>query len=101
VAARITDRLSLVTGSAQMAAGYVNVLATHASAPDFHLGTAHAGIGNGFPHHATSTHAVESVPHDLTSVGSGIVELLLKDGCSRGAAADVTVVAGHTPAGHT
>ncbi|MEU5919487.1 MFS transporter [Streptomyces sp. NPDC047141] len=101
VAARITDRLTLVTGSALMAAGYVIVLATHASAPLFLLGTALAGLGNGFLQHSTRTLAVESVPHDRTSVGSGINELIINVGGSLGAAAVLTVFAGHTAAGHT
>ncbi|WP_328940844.1 MFS transporter [Streptomyces sp. NBC_00250] len=101
VAARLTDRLTLVTGSVLMAVGYGVVLATHSSAPLFLCGTALAGLGNGFLQHSTRTLAVESVPHDRTSVGSGINELLISVGGSLGAAAILTVFAGHTPAGHT
>ncbi|MFF8376111.1 MFS transporter [Streptomyces sp. NPDC015661] len=99
VAARITDRLTLVTGSALMAVGYGTVLAVHTSAPLFFLGTALAGLGTGFLQHSTRTLAVESVPHDRTSVGSGINELIINVGGSLGAAAVLTVFAGHTPAG--
>ncbi|AJF68775.1 hypothetical protein SVTN_35070 [Streptomyces vietnamensis] len=101
VAARISDRLTLVTGSGLMAVGYVIALAAHASAPVFLFGTALAGLGSGFLQHSTRTLAVESVPHDRTSVGSGINELLINVGGSLGAAAVLTVFAGHTPAGHT
>ncbi|MEU1232336.1 MFS transporter [Streptomyces sp. NPDC005828] len=98
VAARITDRLTLVTGSALMAVGYGTVLAVHTSAPLFFLGTGLAGLGTGLLQHSTRTLAVESVPHDRTSVGSGINELLINVGGSLGAAAVLTVFAGHTRA---
>ncbi|MFJ6406873.1 MFS transporter [Streptomyces hydrogenans] len=101
VAARLTDRLTLVTGSALMAVGYGIVLVAHSSAPPFLLGTALAGLGNGFLQHSTRTLAVESVPHDRTSVGSGINELIINVGGSLGAAAVLTVFTHHTTAGHT
>ncbi|MFF4010919.1 MFS transporter [Streptomyces sp. NPDC001717] len=99
VAAAVTDRLTLVTGSLLMAAGYVLSLSFHGDLALFLAGTAVAGLGTGFLQHSTRTLAVESVPHDRTSVGSGINELLINVGGSIGAAAVLTVFASRTPAG--
>ncbi|MFD3992730.1 MFS transporter [Streptomyces sp. NPDC058583] len=101
VAAAISDRLTLATGSLLMAAGYLASLAWHGSMPLFLTGTAVAGLGIGFLQHSTRTLAVESVPHDRTSVGSGINELLINVGGSVGAAIVLTVFAARTPAGET
>ncbi|MFD0150471.1 MFS transporter [Streptomyces sp. NPDC055721] len=101
VAAAISDRLTLCAGSLLMAAGYLASLAWHGSMPLFLTGTAVAGLGIGFLQHSTRTLAVESVPHDRTSVGSGINELLINVGGSVGAAIVLTVFAGRTPAGET
>ncbi|MCM1966538.1 MFS transporter [Streptomyces sp. G1] len=101
VAAAVTDRLTLVAGSLLMAAGYATVLAFHADQALFLAGTAVAGLGTGFLQHSTRTLAVECVPRDRTSVGSGINELLINIGGSLGAAAVLTVFAAHTPAGRT
>ncbi|MEU4272565.1 MFS transporter [Streptomyces sp. NPDC026092] len=99
VAAAISDRLTLVAGSVLMAVGYLVSLTWHTSMLPFLAGTAVAGIGTGFLQHSTRTLAVESVPHDRTSVGSGINELLINVGGSLGAAAVLTVFAARTPAG--
>ncbi|MDV5148963.1 MFS transporter [Streptomyces sp. SBC-4] len=101
VAAAISDRLTLCAGSLLMAAGYLASLAWHGSMPLFLTGTAVAGLGIGFLQHSTRTLAVESVPHDRTSVGSGINELLINVGGSVGAAIVLTVFAARTPAGET
>ncbi|MDD9375464.1 MFS transporter [Streptomyces sp. ZAF1911] len=101
VAAAVTDRLTLVAGSLLMAAGYAMVLAFHGDQALFLAGTAVAGLGTGFLQHSTRTLAVECVPRDRTSVGSGINELLINIGGSLGAAAVLTVFAAHTPAGRT
>ncbi|MFB6550834.1 MFS transporter [Streptomyces sp. NPDC056405] len=98
VAARITDRLTLVTGSALMAAGYAGALVAHSSLGLFLATTVVAGVGIGFLQHSTRTLAVELVPHDQTSVGSGINELLINVGGSLGAAAVLAVSARATPA---
>ncbi|MFF9011464.1 MFS transporter [Streptomyces sp. NPDC014870] len=99
VAAALSDRLTLVAGSLLMAIGYLVSLTWHTSMLPFLLGTAVAGVGTGFLQHSTRTLAVESVPHDRTSVGSGINELLINVGGSLGAAAVLTVFAARTPAG--
>ncbi|GGZ93344.1 MFS transporter [Streptomyces subrutilus] len=99
VAAAVSDRLTLVAGSVLMAAGYLVALACHADALPFLAGTAVSGLGSGLLQHSTRTLAVESVPHDRTSVGSGINELLINVGGSIGAAAVLTVFAARTPAG--
>lgn len=99
VAAAVTDRLTLVSGSLLMAAGYLVSLTCHAHQAPFLAGTAVAGLGTGFLQHSTRTLAVESVPHERTSVGSGINELLINVGGSIGAAAVLTVFAARTPAG--
>ncbi|MEV7520342.1 MFS transporter [Streptomyces sp. NPDC091371] len=99
VAAAITDRLTLVTGSLLMAAGYLLSLSFHGDLAVFLAGTAVAGLGTGFLQHSTRTLAVECVPRDRTSVGSGINELLINVGGSLGAAAVLTVFASRTPAG--
>ncbi|MEU8528765.1 MFS transporter [Streptomyces sp. NPDC048629] len=99
VAAAISDRLTLCAGSLLMAAGYLVSLTWHGSMLPFLAGTAVAGLGAGFLQHSTRTLAVESVPHDRTSVGSGINELLINVGGSIGAAAVLTVFAARTPAG--
>ncbi|MFI5865452.1 MFS transporter [Streptomyces sp. NPDC051546] len=101
VAAAVTDRLTLAAGSLLMAAGYAAVLAFHGEQALFLTGTAVAGLGTGFLQHSTRTLAVECVPRDRTSVGSGINELLINIGGSLGAAAVLTVFAAHTPAGRT
>ncbi|GAA3507233.1 MFS transporter [Streptomyces showdoensis] len=101
VAARLSDRRTLVGGSLLMAAGYGLDLLAHGTAAPFLLGTALAGFGTGLLQHSTRTLAVESVPHERTSVGSGINELLINVGGSLGAAAVLTVFAARTPAGHT
>ncbi|MFE1905552.1 MFS transporter [Streptomyces gardneri] len=101
VAAAISDRLTLCAGSLLMAAGYFASLTWHGSMPLFLTGTAVAGLGIGFLQHSTRTLAVESVPHDRTSVGSGINELLINVGGSVGAAIVLTVFAARTPAGET
>lgn len=100
VAAALSDRLTLVTGSLLMATGYLVSLTCHTDQLLFLAGTAVAGLGTGFLQHSTRTLAVESVPHDQTSVGSGINELLINVGGSIGAAAVLTVFAARTPAGH-
>ncbi|MGE7384348.1 MFS transporter [Streptomyces sp. NPDC004126] len=99
VAAAVTDRLTLVVGSLLMAAGYVLSLFFHGDLVVFLAGTAVAGLGTGFLQHSTRTLAVESVPRDRTSVGSGINELLINVGGSMGAAAVLTVFAARTPPG--
>ncbi|MDH6540485.1 MFS transporter [Streptomyces sp. SPB4] len=101
VAAAVSDRLTLVAGSLLMAAGYLLSLTCHTDLLLFLAGTAVAGLGTGFLQHSTRTLAVESVPHDRTSVGSGINELLINVGGSIGAAAVLTVFAARTPAGRT
>ncbi|MFD9244316.1 MFS transporter [Streptomyces sp. NPDC059556] len=101
VAAAVSDRLTLCVGSLLMAAGYLASLAWHGSMPLFLTGTAVAGLGIGLLQHSTRTLAVESVPHDRTSVGSGINELLINVGGSVGAAIVLTVFAARTPAGET
>ncbi|MFE3762579.1 MFS transporter [Streptomyces sp. NPDC059104] len=101
VAAAVSDRLTLVAGSLLMAAGYLLSLTCHTDQLLFLAGTAVAGLGTGFLQHSTRTLAVESVPHDRTSVGSGINELLINVGGSIGAAAVLTVFAARTPAGRT
>ncbi|MEU8772997.1 MFS transporter [Streptomyces sp. NPDC048606] len=100
LAAAVSDRLTLVAGSLLMAAGYLLSLTCHSDQALFLAGTAVAGLGTGFLQHSTRTLAVESVPHDRTSVGSGINELLINVGGSVGAAAVLTVFAARTPAGH-
>ncbi|MEV7612683.1 MFS transporter [Streptomyces sp. NPDC089799] len=99
VAARVSDRLTLVTGSLLMASGYLLSLTCHSDRVLFLAGTAVAGLGTGFLQHSTRTLAVEAVPQDRTSVGSGINELLINVGGSVGAAAVLTVFAARTPAG--
>ncbi|MFJ8164820.1 MFS transporter [Streptomyces sp. NPDC096136] len=99
VASAVTDRLTLVCGSLLMAAGYLLSLTCHAHQAPFLAGTAVAGLGTGFLQHSTRTLAVESVPHERTSVGSGLNELLINVGGSIGAAAVLTVFAARTPAG--
>ncbi|MFE4637593.1 MFS transporter [Streptomyces sp. NPDC056773] len=101
VARAVTDRLTLVAGSLLMAAGYATVQSFHDDQALFLAGTAVAGLGTGFLQHSTRTLAVECVPRDRTSVGSGINELLINIGGSLGAAAVLTVFAAHTPAGRT
>ncbi|MGI3224298.1 MFS transporter [Streptomyces sp. GTA36] len=100
VAAAISDRLTLVSGSLLMAAGYGAAVAWHSTLWPFLAGTVLAGLGTGFLQHSTRTLAVEAVPHDRTSVGSGINELLINVGGSLGAAAVLTVFAARTQAGH-
>ncbi|MFG2295934.1 MFS transporter [Streptomyces sp. NPDC048603] len=99
VAARVSDRLTLVVGSLLMASGYLLSFTCHSDRLLFLAGTAVAGLGTGFLQHSTRTLAVEAVPHDQTSVGSGINELLINVGGSVGAAAVLTVFAARTPAG--
>ncbi|MFF2194106.1 MFS transporter [Streptomyces sp. NPDC058157] len=99
VATAVTDRLTLVSGSLLMAAGYLISLTCHTHQALFLAGTTVAGLGTGFLQHSTRTLAVESVPHERTSVGSGINELLINVGGSVGAAAVLTVFAARTPAG--
>ncbi|GLX19844.1 MULTISPECIES: MFS transporter [Streptomyces] len=101
VAARITDRATLVTGSVLMAAGYALSAAVHDSAAALISVNSLAGIGIGLLQHSTRTLAVEAVPHDQTSVGSGINELLISVGGSLGAAVVLTVSADHTAVGET
>ncbi|MEW1615672.1 MULTISPECIES: MFS transporter [unclassified Streptomyces] len=99
VARAVSDRLTLLAGSLLMAAGYLVSLSWHTSMLPFLAGTAVAGVGIGFLQHSTRTLAVESVPRDRTSVGSGINELLINVGGSLGAAAVLTVFTTRTPAG--
>ncbi|MFJ3881160.1 MFS transporter [Streptomyces sp. NPDC090077] len=99
VAAAITDRLTLAAGSLLMAVGYLLSLSFHTDLVLFLAGTAVAGLGTGFLQHSTRTLAVECVPRDRTSVGSGINELLINVGGSIGAAAVLTVFAAHTRPG--
>ncbi|MGW1001383.1 MFS transporter [Streptomyces sp. NPDC002520] len=99
LAARITDRRVLVTGSLLMAGGYGAEYLGHASAVAFLAATAVAGLGSGLLQHSTRTLAVEAVPHEQTSVGSGINELLINVGGSIGAAVVLAVFAAHTAAG--
>ncbi|SEL88304.1 MFS transporter [Streptacidiphilus jiangxiensis] len=99
VASRITDRLVLVTGSLLMAVGFVAEFAGHSSLVAFLAATAVAGLGSGLLQHATRTLAVEAVPPEQTSVGSGINELLINVGGSIGAAVVLAVFAAQTPAG--
>ncbi|MFE1558700.1 MFS transporter [Streptomyces sp. NPDC058734] len=99
VAAAVTDRLTLAAGSLLMAAGYLLSLSFHTDLALFLVGTAVAGLGTGFLQHSTRTLAVESVPRERTSVGSGINELLINVGGSLGAAAVLTVFAAHTAPG--
>ncbi|MFG2292854.1 MFS transporter [Streptomyces sp. NPDC048603] len=101
VAARISDRGTLVTGSVLMAAGYGLSTVTHGSATAFVAVNALAGLGIGFLQHSTRTLAVEAVPHDRTSVGSGINELLISVGGSLGAAVVLGVSAARTRPGAT
>ncbi|MEU0412983.1 MFS transporter [Streptomyces griseorubiginosus] len=100
VAAVISDRLTLVSGSLLMAAGYGAAVAWHSALWPFLAGTVLAGLGTGFLQHSTRTLAVEAVPRDRTSVGSGINELLINAGGSIGAAAVLAVFAARTRAGH-
>lgn len=99
VARVLSDRLTLVCGSVLMATGYVLCAVAHTNLSAFLTATAVAGLGTGFLQHSTRTLAVESVPRDRTAVGSGINELLINVGGSLGAAAVLTVFAGHTAAG--
>ncbi|MEU0128957.1 MULTISPECIES: MFS transporter [unclassified Streptomyces] len=99
VAARITDRLTMVAASLLMAVGYVATVVFHSSPVPFLAASAVAGLGIGFLQHSTRTLAVESVPHDRTSEGSGINELLINVGGSIGAAVVLAVFAARTPAG--
>ncbi|MER5737648.1 MULTISPECIES: MFS transporter [unclassified Streptomyces] len=99
VAGRIGDRATLVSGSLLMAAGYAGAPAAHASLWPFLATTVVAGAGVGLLQHSTRTLAVEMVPRDQTSVGSGINELLINVGGSLGAAAVLAVSAKATPAG--
>ncbi|MEU6210422.1 MFS transporter [Streptomyces sp. NPDC047023] len=101
VAARITDRGRLVTGCVLMAAGYALSAVTHTSAAAFAAVNAVAGLGIGLLQHSTRTLAVEAVPRDRTSVGSGINELLISVGGSLGAAVVLGVSAAHTRPGAT
>ncbi|MFD9457805.1 MFS transporter [Streptomyces sp. NPDC059985] len=101
VAIRITDRSTLITGSALMAVGYALSAAAHDFATALIAANALSGIGIGFLQHSTRTLAVEAVPHEQTSVGSGINELLISVGGSLGAAVVLTVSAAHTPVGAT
>ncbi|MEV7169458.1 MFS transporter [Streptomyces sp. NPDC093224] len=101
VAARITDRGTLVTGCVLMAAGYALSAVTHTSAAAFAAVNAVAGLGIGLLQHSTRTLAVEAVPRDRTSVGSGINELLISVGGSLGAAVVLGVSAAHTRPGAT
>lgn len=99
VAAALSDRLTLVAGSLLMAVGYGASVAWHSSLWLFLAWTALSGLGTGFLQHSTRTLAVEAVPHDRTSVGSGINELLINVGGSLGAAAVLAVFVAQTPAG--
>ncbi|MEV6683139.1 MFS transporter [Streptomyces erythrochromogenes] len=101
VAARITDRGTLVTGSLLMASGYALSAAAHGSAAVLVAANALAGLGIGFLQHSTRTLAVEAVPRDRTSVGSGINELLISVGGSLGAAVVLGISAAHTRPGAT
>jgi MFS family permease len=95
----VTDRRVLVTGSLLMAAGFIGESLGHAALVPFLAATAVAGLGSGLLQQATRTLAVEAVPHEHTSVGSGINELLINVGGSIGAAVVLTVFAAQTPAG--
>ncbi|MFC9325701.1 MFS transporter [Kitasatospora sp. NPDC057015] len=99
VARALSDRGTLVIGSLLMAAGYGSLAAWHGSLPVFLLLGVVSGVGTGFLQHSTRTLAVEAVPHDRTSVGSGINELLINVGGSIGAAVVLSVFAAHTAAG--
>lgn len=99
LAAGISDRLTLVSGSLLMAAGYGSGVAWHSALWPFLAGTVLAGLGTGFLQHSTRTLAVEAVPRDRTSVGSGINELLINVGGSVGAAVVLAVFAARTRAG--
>ncbi|MGC5397186.1 MFS transporter [Streptomyces sp. DT20] len=99
LAGRFGDRLTLVAGSLLMAAGYAGALLTHQSLWPFLVTTLVSGAGCGFLQQSTRTLAVELVPHDQTSVGSGINELLINVGGSLGAAAVLAISAKATPAG--
>ncbi|AIA04927.1 MFS transporter [Streptomyces noursei] len=100
LARRISDRRTLVTGSLLMAAGNLATFAWHTSLVPYLLFTAVVGLGSGLLQHSTRTLAVEAVPHDQTSVGSGINELLINVGGSLGAAVVLSVFAAETTAGH-
>lgn len=99
LAARITDRRVLVTGSLLMAVGFFAEYLGHGRLVTFLAATAVAGLGSGLLQHATRTLAVEAVPHEQTSVGSGINELLINVGGSIGSAVVLTIFASATPAG--
>ncbi|MFJ9852881.1 MFS transporter [Streptomyces sp. NPDC101150] len=99
VAGRISDRLTLVTGSLLMAAGNLATFAWHRTLPPYLVFTAVVGLGSGLLQHATRTLAVEAVPRHQTSVGSGINELLINVGGSLGAAVVLSVFAAQTAAG--
>ncbi|MFE4603229.1 MFS transporter [Kitasatospora indigofera] len=101
LATAITDRRVLVTGSVLMAAGFAGESLGRSALLPFLAATAVAGLGSGLLQHSTRTLAVEAVPHDQTSVGSGINELLINVGGSIGAAVVLTVFAARTPAGQT
>ncbi|MEU8779183.1 MFS transporter [Streptomyces sp. NPDC048606] len=101
VAARITDRGTLVTGSLLMAAGYALSATAHGSATALVAVNAVAGLGIGLLQHSTRTLAVEAVPRDRTSVGSGINELLISVGGSLGAAVVLGISTAHTRPGDT
>ncbi|MFE2720842.1 MFS transporter [Kitasatospora sp. NPDC059327] len=99
VARAVTDRGTLVLGSVLMAVGYGAMAFRHDSLPVFLLWGVVSGVGTGFLQHSTRTLAVEAVPHDRTSVGSGINELLINVGGSIGAAVVLSVFVAHTGAG--
>ncbi|MEV0324673.1 MFS transporter [Streptomyces sp. NPDC050658] len=99
LASVLSDRRTLVTGSLLMAAGYVSAVVAHDELMLFLAGTAVAGAGAGLMQYATRTLAVEAVPREQTSVGSGINELLINVGGSLGAAAVLSISAARTPAG--
>ncbi|GAA1963497.1 MFS transporter [Kitasatospora viridis] len=99
LARAITDRWVLLAGSLLMAAGYAVEFASHAALVPFLTATAVAGLGSGLLQHATRALAVEAVPPEQTSVGSGINELLINVGGSIGAAVVLAIFAARTPAG--
>ncbi|MFB9368101.1 MFS transporter [Kitasatospora sp. NPDC001664] len=99
VARAVSDRGALVLGSLLMAAGYGALALRHDSLPLFLLLSVVSGIGTGFLQQSTRALAVESVPQDRTSVGSGINELLINVGGSLGAAVVLSVFAARTAAG--
>ncbi|MFF4865484.1 MFS transporter [Streptomyces sp. NPDC001231] len=101
VAARLSDRRTLLAGSLLMAAGNLAVYVSHSSLVPYLACTAVVGLGSGLLQHSTRTLAVEAVPHDQTSVGSGINELLINVGGSLGAAVVLSVFAAETAAGRS